>query len=643
MTELFQFTLFGLMLGCVYAIAAMGLVLTYTVTGVFNFAHGAVGMLAAFVYFELRVRHGMPTPLALLLVVVVLAPLMGLVAERLLRRFQGADYATSLVVTVALTIGLLGVAQRLFDPGEARNMPYLFGERRITLLSVPITYDRIAQVVVAAAVAFGLRFLLFGTPLGARMRAVVDDRELAQLNGVQSATIARLSWMIGFCLAALGGVLFAGGQNLNAIVLTLLVLNAYGAAMIGRLTSLPMTFLGALLLGLCQELPNVTWLWPDSDVFVRIQLAIPGLFLVIAVLLVPSFRLSAGRLVGRDEPTVPSLRSSLVGGVVLVAGVALLVNLLDADLQTHVVRGMVMATIALSLVALTGLSGQVSLAQYLFVGVGAFVTGKVLGGDSAVGMLAGGSIAAVLGVLVALPAVRLRGLHLALSTFGVALIGREAILGDPRVFGLGGLSVGRPEILGFSTNSDGAFAVWCAIVFALLAVLIGLVRRSWFGRQLTAVRDSELAAATLGVRVRGVKMAIFGFSAFVAGCAGALFGGLAGAVQGSQFDPVNSLVIVLFAYVGGITTVLGALLAGTLFAALVYAESTYTDLAGLVFVAVGATAISLGRRPSGLAGMVLDPLERLRARRDALTQRLTFPKLRTPPAMMSAVELEGEA
>jgi branched-chain amino acid transport system permease protein len=610
MRELFQFGLFGIMLGCVYAIAAMGLVLTYTVTGVFNFAHGAVGMLAAFCYYELRVEHGVPTPLALLLVVVLGAPFVGVVIERLLRRFQGADFGTSLVVTVALTVGLLGVAQRLFPPGEARHVPYLFGDRRIELFDVPITYDRIAQVVVAAAVAFGLRFLLFGSPLGARMRAVVDDPDLSRLNGVRSVSVARVSWMIGFSLAALGGVLFAGGENLNAIVLTLLVLNAYGAAMIGRLTSLPMTFVGALLLGLCQELTNVTWLWPDGDVFTRVQLAIPGIFLVVAVLLVPSFRLRAGRVVGRDQPAVPTLRSSVVAGAVLIAAVVVATAVGSDDLHTHLVRGLVIATIALSLVALTGLSGQVSLTQYLFVGVGAFVTGKVFGGDTVVGMLLGGLVAAGLGVLVALPAVRLRGLHLALSTFGIALIGREAILGDPRVFGFGGLSVGRPDVLWFSTESDAAFATWCAIVFAIMAVLVGVVRRSWFGRQLTAVRDSELAAATLGMRVRSAKVAIFAFSSFVAGCAGALYGGLAGAVQGSQFDPVNSLVILLFAYVGGITTVTGAALAGTLFALLTYAESTYSDLAGVIFVAVGAAAISLGQQPNGLAGLVLEPLRR---------------------------------
>jgi branched-chain amino acid transport system permease protein len=637
-TELFQFTLFGLMLGCVYAIAAMGLVLTYTVTGVFNFAHGAVGMLAAFCYFELRVRHDVPTPIAVVLIVFLFAPLAGLVAERLLRRFQGVDFATSLVVTVALTVGLLGLANQLFDPGEARNMPLLFGENQLTVLSVPITYDRIFQVVVAAAVAFGLRGLLFRTPLGARMRAVVDDPELSRLNGVKSVVVARLSWMIGFSLAALGGILFSGGQNLNAIVLTLLVLNAYGAAMVGRLTSLPLTFLGAVLLGLLQELTNVSWLWPDSEVFSRIQLAIPGIFLIVAVLLVPSVRLSAGRVVGRDEPAVPGLRASLVTAGVVIGAVLLIVNLAPGDTHGHVIRALVVATVALSLVALTGLSGQVSLTQYLFVGIGAFVTGKFFGGDSVLGMLAGGLVAGILGAIVALPAVRLKGLHLALSTFGVALVGREAILGDPRVFGLGGLSIGRPDVLWFSTESDAAFAVWCAVVFAVLAVLVGVVRRSWFGRQLTAVRDSELAAATLGLRVRGVKIVIFAFSAFVAGCAGALFGGFSGAVSGLQFDPVSSLVVLLFAFVGGITTVFGALLAGALFALLGYAESAVADLAGLVFVGIAAAAIALGRQPNGVAGFILELTNRLPSLRGAVGKRPSMRTLGGTPAF----ELEGE-
>jgi branched-chain amino acid transport system permease protein len=597
------------MLGCVYAIASMGLVLTYTVTGVFNFAHGAVGMVAAFGYFELRVNHDVPTPIALAIVVFVLAPIAGLLAELLLRRFQGASYATSLVVTIALTVGLLGFAQKVFPDDEARYVPFLFGERRFTVLDVPISYDRIAQVVIALLVAFGLRFLLFGTPLGARMRAVVDDPQLAQLNGVRSVFVARCSWMIGFALAALGGVLFAAGTNVNAIVLTLLVLNAYGAAMVGRLTSLPMTFVGALLLGLIQELTNVTWLWPDGDLFSRVRLAIPGLFLVLALLFVPSFRLSAGRVVGRDQPRVPTLRRSLLAGAGFVALVGALVNLGPEDLPAHAIQAIVMATIALSLVAVTGLSGQISLAQYLFLGVGAYVAGETFGGDSVLGMLLGGLVAAALGVVVALPSARLRGLHLALSTFGFALIGREAVLADPRVFGLGGLEVARPEVLGISTTSDARFAVWCAVVFVLLAIVVGVVRRSWFGRQLTAIRDSELAAASLGLRVRWSKVAIFALAAFIAGCAGSLFGGMQNTVDQVQFEPVFSLVILLYAFVGGITTVTGSVVAGSLFALLTFAQGEFPDLAGLVFVAVAAGAIGLGRQPDGIAGMLLGAFE----------------------------------
>lgn len=639
MTEVLQFTLFGLMLGCIYAIASMGLVLTYTVTGVFNFAHGAVGMVAAFGYYELRVAHGVPTPIALALVVFVLAPLTGLLAERLLRRFQGADYATSLVVTIALTIGLLGFAQKVFPENVQRNVPYLLGNHRVRLLDVPISYDRIAQVVIALAVAFGLRFLLYRTPLGARMRSVVDDPELARLNGVRSVAVARCSWMIGFGLAALAGVLFAAGTNVNAVVLTLLVLSAYGAAMVGRLTSLPMTFLGAVILGLCQELTNVRWLWPAGDAFLRVQLAIPGLFLVLAVLLVPSFRLSAGRIVGRDQPSVPTLRRSVIAAVALVGLVAALVRLGPVHLQAHLVTALVVATIALSLVAVTGLSGQISLTQYLFLGVGAFTAGKLFGGNSVLGMLAGGVVAAALGVLVALPSARLRGLHLALSTFGIALIGREVLLGDPRVYGLTGLAVGRPRVFGLSTQSDGAFAVWCAAVFVVLAVLVGAVRRSWFGRQLTAVRDSELAAATLGVPVRTTKVVVFAFSAFVAGCAGALYGGMVATVDGTQFDPVNSLVIVLFAFVGGITTVSGAAVAGILFALLGYAQATYPELAGVVFVAIAAAAIGLGRQPDGIAGLALSLVRRPEAESVIADPEAGSPIVRTePPAMAAAVE-----
>lgn len=640
MTELLQFTLFGLMLGCTYAIASMGLVLTYTVTGVFNFSHGAIGMICAFVYYQLRVEQGFPTPLAILIVVGVLAPLMGLVLERLMRRFQGTDPTTSLVVTIALTVGLLGLAQQLFDPAEPRFTPLLFGDDRFVVAGVPIPYDRVAQVVVAAAIAFGLRTLLFRSGLGAQMRSVVDDPELARLSGIRPVRIARYSWVIGAALAGVGGVLFAGGQNLNAIVLTFLVLNAYAAAMVGRLRSLPMTFAGALMLGLAQELTNVSWLWPDGDVFIRLRLAIPGLFLVVAVALIPSVRLSAGKVVGVDQPPVPTFRRSFVASAGLVGAVLAVVAVLPQEDHVHLVRALVMAVVALSLVALTGLSGQLSLMQYLFLGIGAFVAGEWFGSAGLAGMLAGGFVSAAIGAVVALPAIRLKGLHLALSTFGVALAGREVLLGDPRVFGLAGIEVGRPEFLGISMRSDGAFAVWTALMFCMFSIGLVALRRSSFGRVQTATRDSEAATATLGVSIRRTKLISFVVSAFIAGCAGSLFGAFQGSVGSIQFEPVNGLVIVLFAFVGGITSIFGALLAGALFALLSFVQSTYPDLTGLVFIGIGAGAIALARQPNGVAGIVLEQFRGFTVRRRTRDGRPTQSEDRSASTVEPPIPVE---
>ena len=490
-------------------------------------------------------------------------------------------------------------------------MPYLFGDHRIVILDVPITYDRMAQVVIALAVAFGLRTLLFRTPIGAQMRGVVDDPELARLSGVRSIVVARLSWMLGFMLAALGGVLFAGGENLNAIVLTLLVLNAYGAAMVGRLTSLPMTFVGALILGLLQELTNVTWLWPDGELFSRIRLAIPGIFLIAAVLLVPSFRLSAGRVVGRDQPRVPSLGRAAVAGAVLVGTTALFVNVGPDAAQPYVVRALVIATIALSLVALTGLSGQVSLTQYLFVGLGVFVAAKTFGGQSVLGVLAGGLVAGAAGALAALPAVRLRGLHLALSTFGIALIGREVVLGDSRVFG-SGLRTLRTELPGISLESDAAFATWCAVVFAAPRPPRGrrapeLVRppADRHPRQ-RAGRGHPRHGGPIG---QGRRLRPLGLRRRLRRLAVRRVLRRRGprAVRAHQRPRGPPVRLRGRHHLGQRGPV-----AGALFSLLVYAQAELADLSGLVFIAIGVAAIGLGRQPNGLAGMAF---ARARSRR----------------------------
>jgi len=611
-----QFTLIGISLGCVFAIAASGLVLTYTTTGVFNFAHGAVGMVAAFAYYLVNTDLGVPTPLALLLVLGVLAPAMGLALERLMRSFRGAPAGTALTVTIAITILLIGVVQYLFQSdGTQRTTSYLFGDRSVSIVGARIRYDEMVFLIVAIAVAIGLRYLLRVTRMGVAMRAVVDNPDLAALTGAPPVTIARTSWVLGAMLAALAGVLYAPTAGaLDAVNLTFFVLSAYGAAVFGRLRSLPLTFAGAILLGLVQAYAPISF--PDTALWSHLQVAVPGIFLFLVLLVLPDAKLAVGRVVGRNTPRVPSLPASLVRAAVFVPAVALAAAG-AGDYLPDLSLALIYGTLILSLVLLTGYSGQISLAQYVFFGLGAFAMGKVAGGDSLLGLAAAAAIAVPLGVVTAVPAIRLQGLYLALVTFALAQVSRDVIFQDSRTYGTGPVAVGRLEVFGISFVGNQAFALLCGIVFALVAIGVLALRRGAFGRRLAAMRDSQAACATLGLDVRRTKLTVFALSSAIAGLAGALYGGLGFSASQLQFEPLLNVLLFLFAFVGGITTVTGALIGGLLFAALPLVQSEAPNLAGLVFATIAVTAVALGKQPNGMAGIIYSSLGRSSAPKGA--------------------------
>jgi branched-chain amino acid transport system permease protein len=600
-----RFFVLGVADGCVLAIAAAGLVLTYTATGVFNFAHGAVGMVAAYVFYSLRVDAGLPTPLALAVVLLGVAPAVGVLLELALRPFRNAPATTTIVVTIALTILLIGMVQFLYPTtGAGRPLPLLFGDRTVSVLGARITWDEAAAFVVAVAIAFALRGLLFRTRTGTAMRAVVDDAGLASLNGVPTTAVARTSWVAGSMLAALAGVLLAAGTGLEAINLTFAIVAAYGAAVCGGLRSLPLTFAGAILLGLLRN--YALFALPDGSGWQRLGTAIPGLFLFAALLFLPEARLRGGRAAGRRTPAVPSGLASVARAVAFVGLAAVVGQLAPDRYLPDITRGVIYGLLALSLVVLTGYSAQVSLCQYVFVALGAWAMGSWFGGDSLLGMLVAGLVAVPAGIVVALPAMRLQGLYLALATLAVAIFSRELVLRDDRIFGEQPQPVGRLRLGGVDFASGQRFLVLCAVVFAVAAVAVLALRRGPLGRRLAAMGDSPAASATLGMDVRRTKLVVFALSAFVAGLAGSLFGGLNGVVSEITFEPINNVVLLLFAMVGGITTVTGALVGGGLFALLPLVQSEEPELAGLVFAAVAAMAIGLGRQPNGLAGLAYE-------------------------------------
>src|SRR3954466_5631214 len=482
MTTFLTLTIVGIVVGCIYALTATGLTVTYITSGIFNFAHGAVGMIAAFSYWELTVEHGWSQLPAALAVLLVLAPVMGLLIEQLMRRLHGAPTEVTLVISLGLLLASIGLAQTRWDPGEARVLPEFFAGNQVSVLGINITYHQVIVFLTTVAVVIGLRLFLYRTRAGIALRAVVDAPDVAALNGAAPDRVSQMGWVIGSMLAALAGVLVApilGG--LDVVFLTLLVINGYAAAIVGRLKSLPLTFTGGLALGLIES--YTIWKSPQNLVS-DLHVALPILFLFAMLLLVPEARLRVGRTTTRRPLRVPSLRQSLIvaGGFVAV-GYVVSGFLSNRDLFT-MGKGMVLALIMLSLVLLTGYSGQISLCQLTFVGVGAFAMGKVAGGDSVLGIVAAVALSAVVGAVIALPALRLRGLYLALTTFAFAQVMSALFFKRDDVFSQGGaLKVGRISLLGVSLKSPRAWFVFLVVVVAIAAVGVLAIRRSSLGRR----------------------------------------------------------------------------------------------------------------------------------------------------------------
>jgi branched-chain amino acid transport system permease protein len=612
MSAVLTFTVIGLVIGAAYAIASTGLVITYATSSVFNMAHGAVGMVMAYLYWELQVNQGLPVPLALLLVVGVIAPLFGVILERtMMRQLVGASVTVTLTVTVGLLVLLLGVAQTFWPPA-ARTVQPFFPGTTVQAAGVIVSGHQILTFVLALLVAIGLYLLLNRTRTGTAMRALVDDRGLLALHGARPQLLASLSWAIGSALAALAGILLVSELGLDYLTLTLLVVNAYAAAMVGRLVSLPRTFVGAVILGLLQAyfllgmryVPTGTG-EALTGMLTGLRAALPTLFLFATMLLLPQEKLRVGSVAGAAMTRVPSRASAVRWGLGLVAAVVLVTGVLSSAQTAALSTGLMLGLVMLSLVLLTGYGGDVSLSQMTFVGVGALVIARVFGEIGPVAILAASLAAAAVGVLVALPALRLRGLYLGLGTLAFA-VAMDKLVFESNVLGFqlgGSIVIQRPTVLGISLESERAFAIATAVAFVGMAWGLLALRRGRFGRMLLATRDSPAACSTLGMSVTRTRVVVFAISAGMAGFAGAFFAGVNIAVGATDFQMFQSLPLLLLAVVGGITSVTGALLGGLLLGLGPAITDLVPALGNALNVLIGAAAIALGRNPNGLAGI----------------------------------------
>jgi branched-chain amino acid transport system permease protein len=613
-TTFLALTVVGIVVGCIYALTATGLVVTYITSGIFNFAHGAVGMVSAFVYWELTVNRGWPILLALFFVLFVFAPLVGaLIDVVIMRNLHDASEEVRVIVTVGLMLFLIGVAQVLWRDGVPRVLPEFFAGRDVKVFSVFVSYHQLIVIAGAIGVALGLRFFLFRTRTGVALRGVVDAPDLADLFGVQPGRVRMLGWAIGSSLAALAGVLLAPLVTLDILLLTLLVINGYAAAIVGKLRSLPLTFAGGVALGLLEAhaIGRLPTEWLN-----RIRPTLPIVFLYVALLLLPQSRLRAGRVMARQAPATPSLRNSAIGAAAFVVVAWIVASQLSVTNLFTFGRGLVFSIIMLSLVLLTGYGGQISLCQLTFAGLGAFAMGKVAGGDSIVGLVAAVGLAGLGGVLAALPAFRLRGLYLALVTFAFAAAMRALFFSSNEVFAQGGaLRVGRLDLGFVSFQSNQSYVVLIAAVLAASAVGVLAIRRSGLGRRLAAMSDSQVACATLGMSLARTKLIVFTLAAALAGLAGALFGGLQGSVGVNDFTEINSLAVLLLLAIWGANSVVAVFAAGISFALFPVLQTHFPDVRSLPYLLTGLGAISIGRSPGGTIQEISGRIKQLRDRR----------------------------
>ncbi len=615
------FTIVGLSLAAIYAVISSGLVLTYATTGIFNFAHGAIGMLAAFTYWQLRFDWGWPAPVALAVVLLVLAPGFGLVLERVVMRgLVGTSEATKLVVSISLLVGIIGLANLIWEPGRSRPNAKFFDGSKVDLGITTITYHQAITIVTAVVVAVGLRFLLYRTRIGVSMRANVDDRSLTLLTGARPDRIALLSWAVGCSLAAVGGILIAPSLSLESASLSLLIVNAYAAAIFGRLRSIPLTFVGAIVIGLTEG--YLAAYLPTNQYLAAFRSAAAPIILFVVLLVLPNPRLRTRGQLREYFPTPsPSGMAMLAGGVVIAAVV--MVTTLDTSSLISYGQIFPLAIVALSLVPLVGYAGQISLAQLSFAGVGAIAAAHHGGNGSPLGLLLAVVFAAVVGGLVALPVLRLSGIYLALATAAFAVALDRWIFNLPdfdlgplhvSLFELGSTSIDALSLFGYEFDSPGSKVVLSAVAFALCALLVAGLRRTPFGRALVAMRDSEAACATFGLNLVWPRLAVFMISAGIAGLGGALYGMQLGTVAPERFNLITGLPLFMLVVVGGAGLVGAALFAGFSLYGLIPLTSALGPLVAKInTVTPGLTGIGLGRNPSGVLPIITGRLAPLRA------------------------------
>lgn len=566
----------GIVAGSIYGLAGLGLTLTYRTTGILNFAHGAVATCITYLFFvTLRTDLGLPTLLAFILALGVVAPATGLLFHLLIFRWLAeATTATRVVATLGLLVALQGGVLKVYS-GQTRTAAPLFPQSTFRLPGLNVGWDQAIVALIVVGCAVGLTIVLTRSHVGLESRAVTESAELSELTGVNADRTKAISWMVGTVFAGLSGILLAPVFGLDAVTITLVVVVAFSGSVIGKLSSFPGTYGGALAIGIVASFASRLVI--DYPVLRGIPTSTPfiALFLVLLLRKKGSFveatstkeRISSGAdRLRRMQPL------QLAAVIALLAAVPpLLLEGRDVAKVTHVV---IFALIFVSLSLVVGLSRQVSLGHAVFVGIGGAITAHLLnaGVPFPLALALGGASVVPLGAVLAIPAVRLSGLFLALATFGFGVLAQDLLYLRGWVFGSKGvIAIGRPSLFGVQL-SDNGYYLFALAVCSTAIVVVEVIWRSRLGRTLKALADSSTAAESLGVRASTARVITFSISAGIAGIGGGLLGPLFSGIGnlGGSYSYFQSLLWVAVLVAAGARTTGGPILAAVLLIGLPY-------------------------------------------------------------------------
>jgi ABC-type branched-subunit amino acid transport system ATPase component/branched-subunit amino acid ABC-type transport system permease component len=549
--ELLPFVIIGLTAGSIYGLAGTGLVLTYKTSGVFNFAYGAIAAVAAFVFYWLWQRQGMDWRIAALLCVVVLGTVMGLALELLTRLLSRVSIEFQIVGMVGLALGIAG-GLTLWSSnwaGDSASSSLVFPDyldtSTFTFGSVNIGYNQLITMVIALLSTITLYFFFRLARSGVAMRAVVDNPDLASIMGTNPVAVRRYAWVIGTIFAAMSGVLLAPTIGLNALLLVLLVVQAFGAAAVGYFSNLPLVYVGGLAIGVASSVSTkyvgtITWLG-------GLPASLPFIVLFVALLVTPKRLLTLRRTAPAPPPrSTYSAPPRVTIGMAIVVFVLLwfVPNWVGNDLSFWTV-GLLSVILFLSLGLLIRESGQVSLCQYAFAAVGAAAFSHFAvdhGIPWLLALLLSGLVAVPVGLLIALPAIRLSGVFLALATLGFGIMLEKLLYLQDIMFGAtaDGLVGPRPSF----AQSDRDYYYLVLVAVALVSIVVVAIARGRLGRLLLGLRDSPVALDTEGASTNTTRVLVFCISAMIAGIYGALYSGFVGRVNGATFPSFASLTII---------------------------------------------------------------------------------------------------